>query len=150
MRLRKLRLAVKLLFALAALWSLVAGARILLTPSWVQTATAVSVAGGTESPEAADEVQSEVRSLSYYEAQGPWGLIVLLLFASPYLGSAALVWRQRTIAGTLLGLVGGILTVLAGFSIGLFYLPAALTVLLGMLGLGALAFWDRYGSSAAS
>ncbi len=143
MRQRKLRLAVKLLFALAALWSLVAMARILLSPSWLQSATAVSVVEGTEPSEAEGEMQSEIRSLSYYEAQGAWGLVVLLVFALPYLGSAALVWRQRAAAGALLGLVGVVLTVLAGFSIGLFFLPAALTAILGALGLGALAWLGR-------
>lgn len=129
-----LELVVRAAFLIGVLWSVIAGVAILLSPVMVESATADI----PEGEGAADRPQPRftVERRTWYQVQGAWGVAVLVLFSAAYGGAAALIWRRSYLAGTTLSLLAAIMTVLAGFSIGLMYLPAAVAVLLGLLILG--------------
>lgn len=71
--------------------------------------------------------------LSWFEGQGWWGVLILLLFAALYALPLALHLRARAGWAALLGLLALVLTYLAGFSIGVVYWPAAAALILGIL-----------------
>jgi hypothetical protein len=83
-----LKQAWKLLFVAAGLWSLVAGARVALAPGMAQQVTASGQVGVNGEVETQNEVTTE--QVSWYEMQGAWGIVILLIFAGLYGGAAAL------------------------------------------------------------
>ncbi|MCI0772731.1 MAG: hypothetical protein J4N74_04840, partial [Chloroflexi bacterium] len=72
----------------------------------------------------------------WYEVQGVWGVVVLLIFALLYSSTAYLALRNRLVALAIASASALMLTILAGFSIGPLYIPALLTVVVGWLTLG--------------
>lgn len=128
---RYLDLGLRLLFLFAALWALGAGVWLLMSPTAVysvsRAASAVPEGGQTEM------MVVSVKDLSWYGAQGAWGLAVLGIFAALYGGASALARRRRWISATIVGLPALALTVLAGFSIGGLYAPAALAVVVAIV-----------------
>ncbi|MCI0891813.1 MAG: hypothetical protein J4N65_04530, partial [Chloroflexi bacterium] len=72
----------------------------------------------------------------WYEVQGVWGVVVLLIFALLYSSTAYLASRNRLVALAIASASALMLTILAGFSIGPLYIPALLMVVVGWLTLG--------------
>ncbi|MCI0875669.1 MAG: hypothetical protein J4N76_03800, partial [Chloroflexi bacterium] len=72
----------------------------------------------------------------WYEVQGVWGVVVLLIFALLYSSTAYLALRNRLVALAIASASALMLTILAGFSIGPLYIPALLMVVVGWLTLG--------------
>ena len=70
---------------------------------------------------------------SWYEAQGPWGTMWLVLFSGLYLLAVRAAWNGSLAAVSLLSVTAIVLSVVTGFSIGGAYLPAALGLVFGAL-----------------
>jgi len=111
----------------AALWAVGASLFIFLIPQTITIESATPVPDGTGIGERFTEQQS------WYQAQGLWGSLVLVLFAGFYLLAYRSALKANYTALALMSLVGIALTIITGFSIGLFYFPAAAGLLLGML-----------------
>jgi hypothetical protein len=133
MTMSKLISAGKALIAFAALWALGVSLVILFTPVEIHEIEAVVVPGGDSTP------QETITYQSWYQVQGAWGVAVLFIFAGLYALPAWLARRTETrwIWLALASLLALTLTFLAGFSIGGFYLPAALALLAGVILLAA-------------
>jgi len=117
----------KLLVALATVWAIAASLYIFFAPVTIHSVTATTVSGGL------DTVEESTSELSWYKVQGLWGSIVLLLFAGLYGLAARLAWRAAYLPLGILSVLALALTYLAGFSIGLAYLPAAIGLFIGAL-----------------
>lgn len=115
------------LAALAAILGVLASAVILLTPMRIHSITTTAAAGQGET-----SVESITRQ-SWYQVQGWWGVAVVLIFGGLYAGGYALARRSAAIPLALLSVLLLAVTYLAGFSIGLFYLPAAMTLAAGSI-----------------
>lgn len=115
----------KLLVSAAVGLALIASLTIMFSPMDVHVMTASEVSGG-----AAIASDTAIQQ-SWYQVQGPWGVIILLLFSGLYGGGYILAQKEvYTWLGVLcLGLLS--LSYLAGFSIGLLYLPSAILLSLG-------------------
>ena len=124
---RLIKLITRILFAFAALWSIGAGLWIALTALTVESVTIFQSVTGESTFEQA------TRQVSWYSAQGLWGIIVLLIFAGLYAGAAYFHWKSKKWPAGLISILAILLTILAGFSIGAFYLPAALAALVGTI-----------------
>lgn len=118
----------------AALWSIGASLYLLLTPIPVREIIAGSASTGSES------VEQVTRQVSWYEAQGLWGVLVLIIFTLLFSSIGVLATRARYVSLAIFSLLATALTFLAGFSIGPLYFPAVLAVVAGwiLLGLGKL------------
>ena len=117
-------------FLFAAVWATGAGIYLILSPTVIQEIVATTSADGGQT------IEELSRQVSWYEAQGVWGVIVLLIFALLYSSTAVLVLRNRFVALAVASSLAVILTFLAGFSIGPLYIPALLAVVVGWLTLG--------------
>ncbi len=124
-------------FLFAAIWAIGAGIFLLLSPTTIQEVVATTSADGSQT------IEELSRQVSFYEVQGVWGVIVLLIFALLYSSTAFFALRNRLIALALASSLALMLTVLAGFSIGLLYFPALLTVIVGWLTLGLVKLVRR-------
>ncbi len=124
-------------FLFAAIWAIGAGIYLLLSPTTIQEVVVTTSADGSQTIE---EFSGQV---SFYEVQGVSGVFVLLIFALLYSSTAYLALRNRLIALAIASSVAIMLTVLAGFSIGLLYIPALLTVVVGWLTLGLVKLVRR-------
>jgi hypothetical protein len=124
----------KIFVGVATGLAILASLYILFAPVNVQILTAAGVSNESEISH-----ETTVRQ-SWYQVQGPWGIIVLMIVSGLYGWGYHLARKEEyTWLGVLsLGLLG--LSYLAGFSIGLFYLPAAVVMLLG----SGLLFFARY------
>jgi len=120
----------RLPFLLAAIWAIGAGIYLLLSPTVIEEIAATSGADGSIT------IEELSKQASWYEVQGAWGVIVLLIFALLYSSTAYLAWRTRLIALAIASSLALMLTVLAGFSIGFLYIPALSMVVIGWLTLG--------------
>jgi len=116
----------RILLLAGALWSIAAGIYLLLTPMTVQEITASATAGGAQTTE-------QITQVSWYHVQGLWGVFILIVFAALYTAVGLFARRNHLASAALASLAATTLTFLAGFSIGPFYLPATLAVLLGWL-----------------
>ena len=114
-------------FLLAAIWAIGAGIYLLLSPMVIQEFVATTSADGSRT------IEELSRQVSWYEVQGVWGVRVLLIFALLYSSTALLASRKRLVALAIASSLALILTALAGFSIGLLYIPALLMVVIGWL-----------------
>ena len=121
---------VRIPFLFSALWSIGVGLYLLLTPQTIIEQVAVSTPGSTETSE---EI---VRQVSWYQVQGLWGVIVLVVFAVLFILIGIFVFTQRLIAAAITSLLAVGLVYLAGLSIGPLYLPALLGVVVGWAFLG--------------
>ena len=127
----------RLPFLLGAIWAIGAGIYLLLSPMVIQ------VIVGTTSADGSQTIEELSRQASWYEVQGVWGVIVLLIFALLYSSTALLASRKRLVALAIASSLALMLTVLAGFSIGLLYIPALLMVVVGWLTLGLAKIVQR-------
>jgi len=125
-------------FLLAAIWAIGAGIYLLLSPTVIQEIVATSSADGSQT------IEELSRQVSWYEVQGVWGVIVLLIFALLYSSTALLAMRSRIVALAIASSLALMLTVLAGFSIGFLYIPALLMVVAGWLAFGLTKIIRRY------
>ena len=117
-------------FLFAAIWAIGAGTYLFLSPTTIQEGVATISADGGQT------IEELSRQASWYEVQGVWGVIVLLIFALLYSSTAFLALRNRLVALAIASSLALMLTLLAGFSIGLLYIPASLMVVVGWLTLG--------------
>lgn len=124
---QKLIFSGKSLVILAAIWAVGVSLYIFFSPVTIHTITATAISGGSES------VEASTLTKSWYQVQGLWGVFVLVLFAGFYVVALYPAWRAAYPALAMLSLVGLTLSFLAGFSIGLFYLPSALGLLIGTM-----------------
>jgi hypothetical protein len=129
-----LEISLRIAFAFVALSSICAGLWILLTPLTIQEVSAVSPG---ESPA---EGEITTQQISWYKAQGVWGVIILVIFSGFFVGSATFGIRGRLLPTAITTAVSLVLTYLAGFSIGMFYLPAAAA---SVVGIGLLVISKR-------
>ncbi|MQC25894.1 MAG: hypothetical protein DWG76_00375 [Chloroflexi bacterium] len=116
----------RVLFILAAVLALAASALILFSTSEGSETVIDPELGNYEVP----------YRVSWYESQGWWGVVVVLAYAALYYAPLHFYRRERPGAAAVFGAVTLALTVLAGFSIGLVYFPAALALLLGLVVMG--------------
>ena len=117
-------------FLFAAIWAIGAGIYLLLSPTTIQEIVATTSADGGQT------IEELSRQASWYEVQGVWGVIVLLIFALFYSSTAFLASRNGLVALAIASSLALMLTVLAGFSIGLLYIPALFMIIVGWLTLG--------------
>jgi len=117
-------------FLLAALLAIGASIYFLLSPTTIQEVVATTSANGSQT------IEELSRQASWYEVQGVWGVVVLLIFALLYSSTAYLALRNRLVALAIASASALMLTILAGFSIGPLYIPALLMVVVGWLTLG--------------
>lgn len=122
---QKLIFSARLLVVLAAIWAVGVSLYFFFSPITIHSITATSVLGDLE------RVEATTLTRSWYQVQGLWGIIVLVLFAGLYVVAPYLVWRSTYVALAILSLAALTLSYLAGFSIGLFYLPSAFGLLIG-------------------
>jgi hypothetical protein len=108
------------LFAFAVLWGVVAGIGVFTT------AGGSMVAGSPGQP-------PQVREVSWYQMQGWWGIAILIIFAALFYAPWHFLRRGSAWTAALFALVGILLTLLTGFSIGGYYFIGAVGLLLGLL-----------------
>ena len=117
----------RLIVAIAASWAIGASLYIFFVPITVVTTPSKLFRDSTV------VVETSTRELSWFEAQGLWGVLVLLMFPGLYLLATRLAWRSQYTGLTILSLIAIAVSIIAGFSIGGIYLPAALGLLAGAL-----------------
>jgi hypothetical protein len=116
----------------AALWAVAVSLVIFFTPVQIHEISATIVPGGDQ------EQQETTQYASWYQVQGLWGTILLVIFAGLYILAVYLRRQSKILLLGILSVVTLALSYLAGLSIGMAYLPAALALLVGMI-LSALA-----------
>lgn len=117
----------KFIVAAAASWAVGASLYIFLSPVTISGVT------GTRWRDSSEVVEAFTRQQSWYEAQGLWGVFVLVIFSGLYISAVRLAWRGKYRALAILSVFAFGLTVVTGFSIGGAYLPAALGLIIGAL-----------------
>ena len=117
----------KLIVAIAATWAVGASLYIFSSP--------VSVHGVTETllRDSSTVMEAFTREQSWYEAQGLWGILGLVLFSGFYLMAVRVAWKGNYIALAIMSVTAVALSIITGFSIGGAYLPAALGLFIGTL-----------------
>ena len=73
------------------------------------------------------------REQSWYEAQGLWGILWLVVFSGLYLLAVRVAWRGNHITLAIVSVTAVALSIVTGFSIGAAYLPAAFGLFIGTL-----------------
>lgn len=119
-----MRNLIRIPLAFSSLWSFLAGLWIFLN------------AGGTRVTETIDSrgfSETTVEQLSFYQTQGWWGIVILLVFVTLYTAPIYFYQRRRTGLFILFALAAMALTLLAGFSVGPPYLPAAAVLIVALL-----------------
>ena len=115
----------RILFALAAIWAVLAGLAIFFIPMGTSVTATVTSTGSSET--------TITTPISFFEMQGWWGIWILIAFAALYYGPLHFYRRESRALAALFAVVAITLTLLAGFSIGPFYLPGGLTLLVGLV-----------------
>ncbi|MFT5501383.1 MAG: hypothetical protein ACI88G_001520 [Woeseiaceae bacterium] len=115
----------KVIVALAATWALGASLYIFFSPVSVHGVSSVMLR------DSATVVEEFSREQSWYEAQGLWGVLWLVIFSGLYLLAVRLAWRGNINALASVSATAIALSIVTGFSIGGAYLPAALGLLIG-------------------
>jgi hypothetical protein len=115
-----------ILFLFAALWAIVAGLWLALSPYAIEVITASGDTTGAAISE------TSTKQVSFYAVQGAQGIFVLVVFvllysSGPYLLRIGHPWLA--VVGNALALT---LTLLAGFSVGPAYLPAAMAAVISI------------------
>jgi hypothetical protein len=125
-------------FALAGIWAIGASLYTLLWSTTFEAVSAECVPGNT------CEMEEVIRQVSWYEAQGLWGVFILLLFALLYSSTWFFSYRGIYNLVGLLCLVAVAMTFRTGM-IGLLYFPSVVAVVVGwlLLGLGKLLNRER-------
>jgi hypothetical protein len=83
--------------------------------------------------DSSEVVEVFTRQQSWYEAQGLWGVLVLVIFSGFYLLALRVAWRGSYKALMVMGIAAVMLSIVTGFSIGAAYLPSALGLCIGAL-----------------
>ena len=117
----------KLIVAMAGSWAIGASLFIFFSPVTARGVTSRMFR------DSSIVVETFTRQQSWYEAQGLWGVVVLVIFAGIYLLAVQLAWRSNYVALTILSVIAIALSIVGGFSIGGIYLPAALGLFIGSL-----------------
>ncbi len=117
----------KFIVAIAASWAVGASLYIFFSP------VTISGVRGTMRRDSTEVVEFFTRQQSWYEAQGLWGVIVLVIFSGFYLLALRVAWRGKYRALAVMGVVAIALSIVTGFSIGAAYFPAALGLFIGAL-----------------
>ena len=125
MRSLRITQVVRLFFTFAAFWGLGAGIAIFFIPMGTSVTSTITSNGGSETTTATP--------ISFFEMQGWWGVWILIAFAALYYGPLHFYRRDSQGMAVLFAVSAILLTILAGFSIGPFYLPAALALLAGLV-----------------
>ena len=113
--------------AIATAWAVGASLYIFFSP------VTISGVRGTVRRDLSEVVEVFTRQQSWYETQGLWGVIVLVIFGGFYLLALRVAWRGKYRALAIMGVVAVALSIVSGFSIGAAYLPAALGLFIGAL-----------------
>ena len=114
----------KFVLILAGLCAAAASLYIAFVPQSVTSLTARSSGGETL-------VEEMTHQVSWYSIQGWWGIFILTLFAALYTSNAYFGATQRWKLFAIGTPIVLILTYLASFSIGVYYLPAAIFTVIG-------------------
>jgi hypothetical protein len=118
-------------FLVAALWAAGMSLYLLITPRGGAETTAVTV-----NPEGTTSFFQATRHLTFYGAEGAWGVTLLILFAVLYIATGALALWRRLIILAVMSLAAAALTVITSLSIGLLYFPALYAVIIGWIIVG--------------
>ena len=118
----------KAIVAIAASWAIGASLYIFFSPISGQVVTASGIFGDSSTV-----VETFTKEQSWYEAQGLWGVFVLVIFSGLYLLAARLAWRSNYVALAFVSVIAVALSIITGFSIGGVYLPAALGLFVATL-----------------
>lgn len=110
------------LFALAAVWAVIASVLVFTT------------AGGSMVAES-NGGAPQVQQLSWYEMQGLWGVAILFIFAALFYAPWHFLRRDQRGWAAVFAVAGVLLTFLTGFSIGGYYFPGAVALLAGLIAL---------------
>jgi hypothetical protein len=121
----------KIIVAVAALWAVGASLFILFSPVTISGVT------GTLRHDSSEVVEVFTRHQSWYESQGIWGVLVLVIFCGLYILAVRLAWGGKYRVLMFLSVFAIGLSIVSGFSIGAAYLPAALGLFVGALVLPA-------------
>ena len=119
------------LVGIAAVLAVLASLYIFFLPLQVSSLTATSV---SSAPEVVEETTTQA---TWFQVQGWWGIFILLLFATLFCLAYYLARIQAVTWLGILSIALAMLSYLSGFSIGLYYLPA---VLLLIIGTGTITF----------
>ena len=117
----------KLMVAIAAIWAVGASIYIFSLPTPVNGVFDVIFR------DSGAVVEAFTREQSWYEAQGLWGTLWLVLFSGLYLLAVRVAWSGNHKALAIMSATAIALSVVTGFSIGSAYLPAALGLFVGSL-----------------
>lgn len=126
----------RILFILAALWAIWASLNIIFVPMSTREVVVIS----------ADGSQTEERvisQISWYEAQGWWGIVIVVIFGFLYSLTGALAYFDYLPGLAISSFFALVLTVLAALSIGGAYAPSLLGMILGWLILGVEKILSR-------
>ncbi len=126
-KLLRIRDSGKFIVAISALWAVGASLYIFFLPVTMSGVT------GTLRRGSGEVVEVFTRQQSWYEAQGLWGVFVLVIFSGFYLLAVRLAWRGKYGVLAILSVIAIGLSIVTGFSIGAAYLPAALGLFVGAL-----------------
>jgi hypothetical protein len=126
-KLLRIRDSGKFIVAISALWAVGASLYIFFSPVTMSGVT------GTLRRGSGEVVEVFTRQQSWYEAQGLWGVIVLVIFSGFYLLAVRVAWRGKSGVLAILSVIAIGLSIVTGFSVGAAYLPAALGLFVGAL-----------------
>ena len=110
----------RIIVVIAASWAIGVSLYIFFTPISIQAAPSRLYRDSTV------VVDAFANEQTWYEAQGLWGVLILVVFVALYLLAVRLAWRSQYTGLTILSLIAVVLSIIGGFSIGSIYLPAAL------------------------
>ena len=117
----------KIIVGMAAAWAVGVSLYILVSPVTISGVT------GTLRQDSGEVLEVFTRQQSWYEAQGLWGVLVLVIFSGFYLLALRVAWKGKYRVLAVMGVVAIALSVVTGFSIGGAYLPSALGLFIGAL-----------------
>jgi hypothetical protein len=131
-----MRLLTRILSGIAFLGAATASVYLLTATTYAGIATGTDRAFATGSDSAGQGMGGVQFSETFVEANGAWGvgllLVVTLATAAPLVATYASLSAQRAITW-LIALLLLAFSVLAGFTIGLFFLPSALVLVLAAI-----------------
>jgi len=127
----------KFIVAIATAWAGGASLYILFSPVTISGVT------GTLRRDSSEVVEVFTRQQSWYESQGLWGVLVLVIFSGFYLLALRVALGGNYKALMVMGIVAVMLSIVTGFSIGAAYLPSALGLCIGALILLSSSFGRR-------
>jgi hypothetical protein len=117
----------KLIVAMAGSWAIGASLFIFFSPVTARGVTSRSFR------DSSIVVETFTKQQSWYEAQGLWGVFVLVIFSGLYLLAVRLAWRSNYVALAFVSVIAVALSIITGFSVGGVYLPAALGLFVATL-----------------